>query len=92
MALIGSAVLTFIGYKQTNKQTPKQTNRHPDKSNFYIDDGGILIFLLSAYVVHASVHSLHSYRQGYINVVLKKIEIMFYTHVQSQLLFCECTV
>ena len=26
---IGSAVLTFIGYKQTNKQT--------DKSNIYID-------------------------------------------------------
>ena len=79
--------------KQTNKQTPKQTNRHPDKSNLYIDDGGILIFLLSAYVVHASVHSLHSYRQGYINVVLKKKgNYVLHTYIQSQLLFCECTV
>jgi len=33
--LIGSAVLTFIGYKQTNKQTNKQT----DKPNLYIDVG-----------------------------------------------------
>ncbi len=29
LGLIGSAVLTFIGYKQTNK--------HPDKPNLYID-------------------------------------------------------
>ena len=34
MGPIGSAVLTFIGYKQTNKQTPKQT----DKPNLYIDE------------------------------------------------------
>ena len=30
---IGSAVLTFIGYKQTDRQTNKQT----DKPNLYID-------------------------------------------------------
>jgi len=31
---IGLAVLTFIGYKQTDKQT----NKHQDKPNLYIDD------------------------------------------------------
>ena len=31
--MIGSAVLTFIGYKQTNRQTDRQT----DKPNLYID-------------------------------------------------------
>ena len=31
---IGSAVLTFIGYKHTDKQTKKQT----DKPNLYIED------------------------------------------------------
>ena len=30
---IGSAVLTFIGYKQTDKHH----NKHPDKPNLYID-------------------------------------------------------
>jgi len=30
LGLIGSAVLTFIGYKQTNK--------HPDKTNLYIEE------------------------------------------------------
>ena len=30
---IGTAVLTFIGYKQTDRQTNKQT----DKPNLYID-------------------------------------------------------
>jgi len=30
---IGSAVLTFIGYKQTDRQTNKQT----DKPNLYIE-------------------------------------------------------
>ena len=33
LGLIGSAVLTFIGYKQTNKKTNKQT----DKLNLYIE-------------------------------------------------------
>ena len=33
---IGSAVLTFIGYKQTNKQPNKQTNRQTDKQSIYI--------------------------------------------------------
>ena len=33
LGLIGSVVLTFIGYKQTNRQTPRQT----DKPNLYID-------------------------------------------------------
>ena len=31
---IGSAVLTFIGYKQTDKLT----NKHPDKPNLYIEN------------------------------------------------------
>ena len=34
---IGSAVLTFIGYKQTNKQTNIITDKHQDKTNLYID-------------------------------------------------------
>ena len=33
MGLIGSAALTFIGYKKTNRQTDRQT----DKPNLYID-------------------------------------------------------
>ena len=34
---IGSAVLTFIGLLDTNKQTDKQTNKQTDKPNLYID-------------------------------------------------------
>ena len=34
---IGSAVLTFIGYKQTDRQTDTQTNIQTDKPNLYID-------------------------------------------------------
>ncbi len=34
MGPIGSAVLTFIGYKQTNRQTDTQT----DKPNLYIEE------------------------------------------------------
>ena len=33
LGLIGSAVLTFIEHKQTDKQT----NRHPDRQAKYID-------------------------------------------------------
>ena len=37
------AVLTFIGYKQTdrhhNRQTDRQTDRQADKPNLYIDEG-----------------------------------------------------
>ena len=43
---IGSAVLTFIGYKQTDKQTPTQT----DKPNLYIDSGYIYICILFTFL------------------------------------------
>ena len=40
---IGSAVLTFIGYKRTDKQTDKQT----DKPNLYIDKMSNIKYALS---------------------------------------------
>ena len=37
MGPIGSAVLTFIGYKQTNKHQNTQTDKQTDEPNLYID-------------------------------------------------------
>ena len=47
MGAIGSAVLTFIKYKQTDKHP----NRHPDKLNLYIDitssSADVILFQIS---------------------------------------------
>ena len=36
LGLIGSAVLTFIGYKQTNKQTNRQTDNPPPQGKWIV--------------------------------------------------------
>jgi len=66
------AVLTFIGYKQTNRQTPK----HPDKPNLYIEDIVSPVLLLCSRFSHLEPLLLFwSTRTSWIMVFMNKTNI-----------------